>query len=685
MRQTQALIDMHREAIAEFADIWAVMEPIRKQCFEDRRFCDERGAQWDGALGEQYENKPRFEVNKVHLAVIRLLSDYRNNPVGIDFVSKDGQNADKLADTCDMLMRADEQESNAEDAKTSAFDEAVKGGFGAMRLRADYEDDDDPSDERQRIIFEPINDADLTVFFDIDAKKQDKSDATRCFVLVPYTLAKFKDEFGHDPSTWPQETITQWGQFNWITPDVVWVAEYYRKTEKKHWEYTYTGPLDAEEIVMQSDIDADENLIADLEARGFTQTKKRRVEQKVCRKYIISGERVEEDCGEIPGGEIPIIPMYGKRSILGGVEHCSGHVRNAKDPQRLANMQRSKLAEISMFSSVEKPIFANEQIALHSHMWADDDVQDYKYLLAEPLRNADGTIAHVGPLGYTKPPQVPPALAALMQVTEQDLSDVLGNPEQGEQIASNIAARAVEMVQDKLDMQAFIYISNAAKFEKRAAEVWLSMARVLYSVKGRKMRGVDAAGQPQVIEMQRPMDTDTGMVIENDLSRAKFQVIGVPGPSSSTKKKGMVQSLTNVIAVSQDPQTRSVLEGLILMNLEGEGMSDVNAWARKRLVASGAIQPTDEEKAEMQAAQQNAKPDANEQYLQAAAQEAAAKAGKAAADTELTKAKTLETLSNIDATQQDQALAVLDRMQGATQNVDVVNMNPQGGQYGGPV
>ena len=79
-------------------------------------------------------------------------------------------------------------------------------------------------------------------------------------------------------------------------------------------------------------------------------------------------------------------------------------------------------------------------------------------------------------------------------------------------------------------------------------------------------------------------------------------------------------------------------------------------------------------------AQANAKPDANQQYLEAAAQEAQAKAVKAAADTDLTKAKTLETLAKVEAANTDQALAVLDRISPAPTDVSVVAVpeNPPG-------
>ena len=116
-----------------------------------------------GPIGEQFENKPRFEVNKIHLSVIRIINEYRNNRIAVDFVSKDGSPDDGLAETCNGLYRADEQDSVADEAFDNAFEEGVGGGFGAWRLRTTYEDDEDDENEKQRIRFEPIYDADSSV------------------------------------------------------------------------------------------------------------------------------------------------------------------------------------------------------------------------------------------------------------------------------------------------------------------------------------------------------------------------------------------------------------------------------------------------------------------------------------------------------------------------------------------
>ncbi len=134
--KSQQLANIHAEAMEEFDRIQSALRDERMQCLQDRRFYSIAGAQWEGPLGQQFDSKPKFEVNKIHLAVIRIINEYRNNRITVDFVSKEGAEYDALSDTCDDLYRADEQDSGAEEAYDNAFEEAVGGGFGARRLRA---------------------------------------------------------------------------------------------------------------------------------------------------------------------------------------------------------------------------------------------------------------------------------------------------------------------------------------------------------------------------------------------------------------------------------------------------------------------------------------------------------------------------------------------------------------------
>ena len=651
---SERLAKIHSEALREFSRTQESQRDERKQCVEDRRFATIPGAQWEGPLHDAFENKPKFEVNKIALSLMRIINEYRNNRISVNFVSKDGTDNLQLADTCDSLYRADEQDSCAEEAYDNSFDEGTTGGFGAWRLRAAYEDEEDEEDERQRIRFEPIYDADTSVYFDIDAKRQDKADARHCWVVYSQDRQAYVDEWGDDPASWPKDIDNTW--FDWCTPDVVYLAEYYRVEEVREMVVTFQD-IGGKEFKLR---DPDEEEIAEIEANGGIELRRKPVKSRRVRKYLMSGGRVLEDQGYIAGKCIPIIPYYGQRWFIANVERCKGHVRLAKDPQRLKNMQLSKLAEISSLSSIRKPIFAPEQVAGHQVMWAEDNIKNYPYLLVNQIEGPDGNPIIGGPVAYTEAPDIPQPMAALLQLTEQDMADILGRQQEGDKMLSNVSGDAVEMIQQRLDMMAFIYMSNFAKAMRRSGEVWLSMAKDLYREKGRKMKAIGVANNVETVELMKPaLDEKTGeLVALNDLGEANFDVAVDVGPSFSSRRDATVRALTGIMQMTTDPQDMKILQAMVLMNMDGEGLEDIREYYRKQLVQMGVVPPNDEERQAMEEAAANAQPSAQDQYLmseaaksQAQAQESAAKTGLIVAQTAGERADTAKTLSEIGAEQ----------------------------------
>jgi hypothetical protein len=687
LNREQRFANIHQQAMTEFDRVQSSVRDERLQCLQDRRFYSIAGAQWEGPLGDQYENKPRFEVNKIHLSVIRIINEYRNNRIAVDFVSKDGDTDEKLAETCNGLYRADERDSGAEEAYDNAFEEAVGGGIGAWRLRTAYEDDENDEDERQRIRIEPIYDADSSVFFDLDSKRQDKADAKYCFVLYSMTYEAYKAEWNDDPATWPKE-IHQY-EFDWDTPDVVFVAEYYRVEETRETVRIFLTIQGEEERYTQADFDADETLEETLAAVGTVEVRQKRVKRKRVRKYIMSGGGVLDDMGYIAGKNIPIVPVYGKRWFVDNVERCMGQVRLAKDPQRLKNMQLSKLGEISALSSVEKPILLPEQVSGHQVMWAEDNLRNYPYLLVNPITGPNGETQAAGPVAYTKSPQIPPAMAALLQITESDMAEILGNNQQSDKMVSNISGKAVELIQTRLDMQTFIYMSNMAKAVRRCGEIWLSMAKDIYVEEKRKMKTVGSMEEVGSIELMKPqIDEETGeLIYENNLADAIFDVAVDVGPSFSSRRDATVRALTGMMQVTTDPTTQQVLQAMAIMNMEGEGIGDIKEYFRKQLVQMGVVKPTEEEQQQMMEAQANVQQDAQTTYLLAEAAKSQAQAIQAQANTEYTlarseetKAKTAETISNIDIDQRKSAIETAEKIGEALR--PSTNVVPPSTQFG---
>lgn len=652
-----------------FDAIWAAIGDERQQNYQDRRFCTIRGAQWEGWVEDDVEAvTPRMEVNKTHKSVIRIFSEYRNNRVSVDFRAKDHATERATVDSLDGLYRSDEYESDGQDAYDNAFDEGVSGGIGAWRVIERYEDDED-DDERQRIAFEPIYDADLSVFFDLDDKRQEKEDSRFAFEIVTMSREAFEDEHPDaSASSFTDIRGRNWG-YEWCPgPDVIKIAKYYEVERKTVVSKTFTN-IASDETQRIDEGDLTDERLAELAATGWEETKdkERKVKKQRVRLYLLSGGEVLSDEGLIAGPNIPLVMFYGKRWVLNGIERSMGHTRLAIDSQRVYNTVISSLVEIAGGDPREKPVFTPEQVQGHEDSWAEADRNRSPYLLLNPMVDADGNSQPLGEIARVQPAQVPPSTAALVQIMAADIADLTGESDQMEDVPSNVSAKAIELVHNRVDIRNFIYMDNFRKAVRRCGEIWLGKARELYVEEGREMRTIDGNGEQGKVTLAEPaLDVGGDQFLKNDLTTGRYEVIVDVGPSSTTRRDATVKALVgmaNAATAAGDTELANACMSLALMTMDGEGLDDLQDWIRNRLVQQGIVKPNEQEKAAMEEAAQNAQPDPQQQLVLAAAQQATAQAKEAEANAlkniaqaELAKAKAAEALAGIDADKRDAIL-----------------------------
>ena len=94
----------------------------------------------------------------------------------------------------------------------------------------------------------------MTVFFDLNSKKQNKRDAMYAFVLTSMSREAYKAEYDEDPSGWP-DVSKKHQAYEWVTDDSVIVAEYFRveKNQTKYVWFKMVDDDDAEEDSSFSD------------------------------------------------------------------------------------------------------------------------------------------------------------------------------------------------------------------------------------------------------------------------------------------------------------------------------------------------------------------------------------------------------------------------------------------------
>lgn len=664
--ERRRLEDLHEEFLEEFNGIQSALKQERQDCLDDRRFIGVTGAQWEG-YRKQFGNRAQLEVDKVSQAVDQIVEDYEDNRIDVEYVSKDGALDTNLADACASMHRSDAQDSSGAAARGNAFREMTAGGIGAYILETKYEDDDydDEDDDAdphapQRICIRPIHDADRFVFFDLDAKEQNKSDALTCYVIATLTYREYERRYPKDdPSNWP-DTV-HGTEYDWLTPDVVHLATVYRVERVRDVECFYRPPMaegeaalpstgaEMEEVsYFKSELEEDSSIAKDLKAQGWKKDREVKKKRKRIRKYVMNGMRILKDCGYIAGREIPVVMVYGHRCFIDNVERARGHVRKLKDAQRIKNMLLSSLAELSARVNDETPIVTTEQYAGHDIEWAEHSQKPAPVLTLNPVIGPDGQKQHLGPVGKLTPQMVPPATAALHQQIDMDLKEMSGNPNEGEKVVSHTSGKGIKAIQRRVDRKSSLYIHNMGIAIQWEAKIWLGMAPDVYYQKGRKLRGIGPRQETRQIELNRPVVGKTGgLTMENDLSRARFDVAVSVGPSSDSQREASFEAIVDVLALIEDPQTKLIVTHYALMNMRGEAVEPMREWARQSLIQNGVPGFATPEEAEALAeAEKNKQPPAIDQLALAQAQESMAKIQKLLEEVKLVAAKTEETRVN---------------------------------------
>lgn len=626
-----------------FDRAYSPQQDVREKCVEATRFARVPGGQWEGAtaagtkLDDQFEKYPKFEINKVATELNRIISEYRNNRITVKFRPGDREASEELANKLNGLFRADYEETDGGEACDNAFDDAATGGFGCFRLTSMLVNEYDPMDERQRIAIEPVYDPSRSVWFDPDAKKYDKSDALWAFCMYSLSPEKYEAEYGKiPPSSLDTTTITSW-EYDWFAPEVVYIAKYYEVRKESVDVISYQQPITGE--IATYDSDQIEDIEDELADAGFIEVARRSVKRRRVYVSVVDGENFLEKPRRIPGEHIPLIPVYGKRWFIDDIERVEGHIAKAMDPQRLYNLQVSMLADSAAQDPGQVPVFSPEQVRGLEKHWENRNKKRPAFLVARPLMDKQGNpLGQAAPGSFTPAPQLSPAIATMLQLTSSDIQEVTGGSQAMQQMPSNIAQETVSNLMNRSDMASFIYLDNMAKSLKRAGEVWLSMAREVYG-SDREVRVVNEDGTDDIALMNAQIvDRQTGNVVAlNDLSTGRYDVTVDVGPSYTARRDATVAALTGVLntMVPQDPEA-GIIRGLIMDNMDGEGLDDYKEYNRNKLLTAGVVKPRNvKEQQIVQQAQMAAQnqPDPNMVLAQAQMVAAQAEAQKAQNET----------------------------------------------------
>lgn len=622
------LQELHRNALQMFDKSYSATQKQREFVTSQRRFIDIPGAQWSGSTNagwnfdsDRFEKYPRFEINKVSKECNRIISEYRNNRITVNFRPKDSKTSEELANKLNGKFRADSEESGKE-AFDNAFDNAVKGGMGCFRLDTELDDEYDMDNQERHILFKAVYDPERCVFFDVDSHEYDHADAMSAMELFSMSHEAFKAEYPDaEPST--LEVSRNDNNFDWVTPDEVYVGRYYYIKVETVTITRYINPITGD--TADYDDEAIKEVQDELEQGQFQIVDQRKMKRRRVYCGLLSGTEWLEEPKRIPGEYIPLIPVYGYRTFIDGVERIEGHAAKAMDSQRLENLIVSMTADNATQASADNiPIIDVNLVptALASH-WAERNVKRPAFLPMKSLKDKDGNIVSQAQVaGYTPATPLSPALAGLLQYAGATTPQIMGTMQTG-QMPSNMARDTVDTIFNRADSQSFIYMDNFAKSMAYAGKVWLCMAREVYGSDKEVRISLPDGRDKMVLMSGAVVDSQTGNIVAlNDLSVGKYDVTVDVGLPFATRRDSTVKTLTTLLqGIPPDHPYYSVIMSMVIDNMDGEGLSDLKEYNRNQMLQQGVIKPeSPEEQMMVQQAQMAAAQQPNPVLIQAQAQ-----------------------------------------------------------------
>jgi len=545
----------------------------RQEALEDLKFVS-GGDQWPVDLqnSRNLESRPVLTINKLDGYCRQVTNQQRQQRPRIKVHPTNTQADVKTAEIIEGICRHIEINSNADNAYDTAFDHAVRMGWGYWRVTTDYVKQDSFD---QEIFIEAIQNP-FTVYFDPNSEAVNGSDADRCLITTMMSKAKFRELY---PDSDDGSSFTQRGtgdsQSEWITKEDIRIAEYF---------YTVREPAKLVKLSDGTQGFMDKDMKDRMALAGLTVVDERDSYKKVIKwKKLTAIEVIEER--DWPGSYIPVVPVYGRHIVIGDKRKKFGMVRHAKDAQRMYNFWQTTVTESVALAPKAKWWMAEGQDEGHETEWAAANIKSFP-LLRYKQTDIDGQPAP--PPQRLQPEPPPSGVMAASAMIIQDIATLMGIFDPSQQLPGNISGKALNGQQQQVDLTNFDFYDNLTKSIAQTGTIILDLIPKIYDSQ-RVMRIIGADGKADLVNINEPKQDAQGVyTIMHDMTVGEYDVVMDTGPGYNSKRQEAVESMVNMLKV--DPALMQQAGDLIFRNMDFPG-ADIIA---DRLAAANPMAQIDE-------------------------------------------------------------------------------------------
>jgi hypothetical protein len=539
----------------------------RAEALGDLKFA--AGDQWPVEIqnSRNLESRPCLTINKIDAYVRQVTNQQRQQRPRIKVHPVNNEGDLKVAQVIEGITRHIEVNSNADTAYDTAFEYAVKMGWGYWRVNTNYVSEDSFD---QEIFIDAIDDP-FSVYFDPNSVMPDGSDAERCLITSVMSKAAFRKEYpGADDGANFSARATGDSDAEWVTKEDIRLAEYW-----------YVERVKSKLVLLSDGTKVYKDELPDAEmmaASGITIVDERdSYKRKVKWCKLTAMEVLEER--EWPGKYIPIIPCYGAQVVVEGKRKKYGLVRFAKDPQRMFNFWRTALTESIALAPKPKWLIAEGQDEGHESEWALANIKSTP-VLRYKQKDIEGVPAPVPQRIQPEPP--PDGIMVASGAIADDLKTVLGIFDPAQALPGNISGKALQGQQMQVDLSNFHFYDNMTRSIKQTGKIILDLIPKIYDTE-RVLRIIGVDGKPDMVTINQ--EQATGEVM-NDVTVGLYDVVMDVGPGYNSKRQQAVDTMMPLMA---DPQVFQAAGDLLFRNMDFPG-ADVIA---DRLAAMNPISQID--------------------------------------------------------------------------------------------
>jgi hypothetical protein len=563
----------------------------RRKVVEDMKFGFIPGHQWDAHLTAKRKNRPCYESNRVRQLVRRVTGQQLQNKPQIKVRPVEDGDVE-TAEVINGLIKNIEVQSSADNAYDSSMLWSTGGGYGILRVDAEY-DGPDTFNQSLRI----VNEMDpMRWWCDPAAMEFDRSDAKFWFGDTFVT----KDEFKR---RWPKADMVNFDgpadrlERDWVRQDEVRIAQYWYVEPKLETIHLLSDGT----VVKAAEFDP----IADEVAAGLpdetgqptaeplTITASREVEIPCVYSCMVSGAGKLEEPKKWGGTMIPIVPQWGDLISLEGEQHYSGMIRFGRDMQTIHNFELSTAVEVTA-KAPNSPLMATAtQIKGLESYYERLGYDDPPVLMYN--RDVHPTAGDAPPPMRQPMGQFPAALVQMGQVVSEELKAALGVYDASIGNRSNeTSGRAILARKNEGETANYVYPDNQVKAIKRLGQILVDAIPHYYDTD----RSIRILGEDMAEKFVRVnhvvTDQQTGeRKMVHDLSRGKYDVTVTVGKSFDTARLELAEAAQ---ALSQSQGPIGLLgQFMLLKSLDVPGMDEFVKAARKILVAQGLLEPAEGE------------------------------------------------------------------------------------------